>query len=248
MIAVLSPRYRRNLLTFGQNSSLLNQWTLFTLLMSCIIALPMLGVAKAFFTPISMFWIHNLFYFGFIDLFHGVILPLAIISIPSEPKENSSEKKSFFVRTSLILEPRRPRSSKLVPFKLGSTIIKGILEHQEERKDFCILTPLGLNPKKVLHDKPPCFPLQAPARHEDIWQLSSQAEMAEVEDLQCNDVKAKASPPRKPSIKSARPQLLLSLHYDHPSFGLPYNHLLDPMDFQHMVRTIIRYHLIQFCF
>ena len=48
----------------------MNCWTIFTLLVSFIIALPMLGVAEeTFFTPTTMFWLYNLAYFLFNDLF-----------------------------------------------------------------------------------------------------------------------------------------------------------------------------------
>ena len=69
-----------------------------------------------------MFWLYNLAYFLFNDLFHGIILPLFIISIPSRPDNTCNDKKSFYIsRTTSALEPRRPRASESLCFDTGST-------------------------------------------------------------------------------------------------------------------------------
>ena len=219
MITSMFPRYRRNLLTFGQNSSLLNHWTLFTLLMSCFIALPMLGLAKDLFTPVAMFWIHNLFYFGFIDLFHGVILPLTVISIPAKPKETSSEKKSFFVRTTLVLEPRRSRASAPVPSKSEPTVLERNSENKKEKT---------WTAKKALEDNKKL--LQAARRRcHGLQHLSSEAGM--VESPQCSKISAA----RK--LNSYKPWSPPYLHHPHSSSS-HHNHLLDPMDLQCMAKTM----------
>ena len=121
---------------FRQNSSLLNHWTLFTLVMSWIIAIPMVGADKALFT---MFWLHDLLYFAFIDLFHGILLPLIIISVPVEPEKTSSEENTYYVRTTLVFEPQRPGASELV--KSGRSLVDKNIELETERKPLCTLTP-----------------------------------------------------------------------------------------------------------
>ena len=67
--------------------------------------------------------------------FHGVLLPLTIISVPVEPE------KTFSVRTTLVLEPRRPGASELV--KSGRSLVDKNIELETERKPLCTLTPLG---------------------------------------------------------------------------------------------------------
>ena len=80
----------------------------------------MLGVAEeTFFTPTTMFWLYNLAYFVFNDLFHGIVLPLFIISIPPRP-DTCFDKKSFYIRTTSVLEPRRPRAPESLCFETGS--------------------------------------------------------------------------------------------------------------------------------
>ena len=229
---VKNYRYRRNLLTFSQNSSLLNHWTLFTLLMSCIIALPMLGVAKVFFTPVNMFWLHNLLYFGFIDFFHGILLPLTIISVPVEPEKASFKEKFFYVRTSLVLEPRRPQASGLVPLRSGRSLVDKNIEYQAERKPLFILTPLLQKSKELsVHDPPIFLPLGAQSRPD----LSSQVKMAEIRNEPYNHMEAPST-----KVSAPREELKLSLHETHSRL-LSHNHLLDPKDFQHMVNSILRY-------
>ena len=232
-------RYRRNLLTFKQNSSLLNYWTLFTLLMSCIIALPMAGVAKALFTPVTMFWLQYLLYFAFFDIFHGIILPLTIISVPVEPEKTSSEEKSFYVRTTLVLEPRRPEASELVLLKSGPTHVNRRSKYQTERKFLFTMTPLLQKSKELVPDQPIFLPLKAQSGP-DLWNLSYQVETAHIEKA----APTKASGQREQqSLKTTKPQSQLSLHEPHSCLS-SHCPLLDPKDFQHMVDSILRCEII----
>ena len=221
--------------------------------MSCIIALPMIGVAKAFFTPVNMFWLHNLLYFGFIDFFHGILLPLTIISVPVEPEKASFKEKFFYVRTSLVLEPRRPQASGLVPLRSGRSLVDKNIEYQAERKPLFILTPLLQKSKELsLHDPPIFLPLGAQSRPD----LSSQVKMAEIRNEPYNHMEAPSTKVSAPStevsapstevsapsteVPALREELKLSLHETHSRL-LSHNHLLDPKDFQHMVNSILRY-------
>ena len=55
-------------------------------------------------TPIAMFWVHKLLYFFFIDVFHGIIIPLNM-EIPWDI--TPPEVGEFYVRKPKIT-PRRP--------------------------------------------------------------------------------------------------------------------------------------------
>ena len=99
-------RYRRNLLTFQQNSALLNCWAIFTMAVTCLITTATLGLQPTWFTPSYLFWVHKLLYFIFVDIFHSLAIPLIMArTIPWErPKGETSE---FYVRQPEVLEPRQ---------------------------------------------------------------------------------------------------------------------------------------------
>ena len=78
-------------------------WNLFTFVISTLLALPKTYTVPAL-TPIAMFWAHKLIYFFFIDVFHGIIIPLNML-IPWDIKP--SKVGTFYVRKPQIM-PRRP--------------------------------------------------------------------------------------------------------------------------------------------
>ena len=78
-------------------------WNLFTFVISTLLALPKTHTIPAL-TPIAMFWAHKLLYFFFIDVFHGIIIPLNML-IPWDIKP--SKVGEFYVRKPQIT-PRRP--------------------------------------------------------------------------------------------------------------------------------------------
>ena len=78
-------------------------WNLFTFVISTLLALPKTFIIPAL-TPIAMFWAHKLIYFFFIDVFHGIIIPLNML-IPWDIKP--SKVGEFYVRKPQIM-PRRP--------------------------------------------------------------------------------------------------------------------------------------------
>ena len=206
--------------------------------MSCIIGLPMLGVAKTHFTPVTMFWLHNLLYFAFIDLFHGLLLPLTIISIPFEIEKISPEEKSFYVRTSLVLEPRRPFSA---PEVLPVTFVDRKLGNGSERNCLSTLTSRRQRSQQHAHDldQPIWLPLRAQLRprsglnlQPDLWSLSSQVEMVDIE----NHIKA-------PSTKVLAPTEQESQKPSKATTSAK-NSFLDPKDFQHAVNSILRYWIV----
>ena len=78
-------------------------WNLFTLVISTLLALPKTYTIPAL-SPKAMFWAHMLLYFLFIDVFHGIIIPLNML-IPWNYKP--SKVSEFYVRKPQI-SPRRP--------------------------------------------------------------------------------------------------------------------------------------------
>ena len=203
--------------------------------MSCIIGLPMLGVAKAHFTPVTMFWLHNLLYFAFIDLFHGLLLPLTIISIPFEIEKISPEEKSFYVRTSLVLEPRRPFGA---PEVLPVTFVDRKLGNGSERNCLSTLTSRRQRSQQHAHDldQPICLPLRAQLRprsglnlQPDLWSLSSQVEMVDIE----NHIKAPSTKVLAPTEQESQKPSKATTSTN--------NSFLDPKEFQHAVNSILRY-------
>ena len=77
-------------------------WNVFTIAISTLLALPKMYNIPTL-TPTLIFWIHKLLYFFFVDIFHGVILPLNMMA----PLDLGRPKVSdFYVRKPKI-EPRR---------------------------------------------------------------------------------------------------------------------------------------------
>ena len=81
-------------------------------MMTTLLALPKTYTIPVL-TPKAMFWMHRLIYFLFVDVFHGIIMPL-IMLIPMDLK--ASEVRKFYVRKPEIA-PRRP------PFEESRRII-----------------------------------------------------------------------------------------------------------------------------
>ena len=101
-------RFRRNLLTFQQNSALLNLWAIFTMAVTCLITMATLGMQPIWFTPSHLFWVHKLLYFVFVDIFHSLVIPLIMArTIPWECPKDESRESEFYVRQPGVLEPRQ---------------------------------------------------------------------------------------------------------------------------------------------
>ena len=77
-------------------------WNVFTIAISTLLALPKMYNIPSL-TPTVIFWAHKLTYFFFIDVFHGIILPLNVM-IPWDLAR--SKVGEFYVRKPTI-EPRR---------------------------------------------------------------------------------------------------------------------------------------------
>ena len=73
-------------------------------MMTTLLALPKTYTIPAL-TPKAMFWMHRLIYFLFVDVFHGIIIPL-IMLIPMDLK--TSKVSEFYVRKPEIAPRRAP--------------------------------------------------------------------------------------------------------------------------------------------
>ena len=95
--------YRRNLIFFEETSRYVSWWALFFILQGTVIIIAMTLDSHTL-TSNMVFWIHNILAFAFIDIFHGIIIPLKMTIPPSTiptPRQQTSRS------TPLSLEPRR---------------------------------------------------------------------------------------------------------------------------------------------
>ena len=105
---LFSFRYRRNLLTFRQNSALFDCWAIFTMLVTCLKTMATLGLQPIWFTPFHLFLTEKLLYYVFVDIFHSLLIPLIMArTIPWEPPKGEGRDNEFYVRQPDVLEPRR---------------------------------------------------------------------------------------------------------------------------------------------
>ena len=107
----LSFRYRRNLVSFQQNSHLLNLWAIFTVLVAGLVLMITLDLQPSWFSPHHLFWSHKLLYFFFVDIFHALVVPLNMArAVPWIISKEDVGSCSFYVRKPKDLEPRHPIS------------------------------------------------------------------------------------------------------------------------------------------
>ena len=98
-------------------------WNVFAVAISTLLALPKMYNIPTL-TPTVIFWIHKLTYFFFIDIFHGIILPMNM-RIPLDL--GRSKVGEFYVRKPNI-EPRRSEAEEKTRRKF--------LSRREELKTF----------------------------------------------------------------------------------------------------------------
>ena len=65
-------KYRRNLITFKENSRYLMTWSLFSL---TLFLFTIFIVNTSVLSPSVIFWLYNIVYFTFYDIFHGLVIP-----------------------------------------------------------------------------------------------------------------------------------------------------------------------------
>jgi hypothetical protein len=97
--------YRRNLIMLGDTSRYITYWTVFAFIDGTLLFIPMI-IENTYTTPDMMFWTTNLLTFAFLDVFHGVILPLSM-TVPWREEGGQDKERPFYTRQPSRLEPRR---------------------------------------------------------------------------------------------------------------------------------------------
>ena len=99
--ACLQP-YRRNLIFFEQTSKHLTSYVIFALAQSAVMVT---HASIAQIPPAVVFWLENAVNFGFVEISHGIILPLGM-TVPPVSKSKQAIGQ-FYVHKPQLLEPRR---------------------------------------------------------------------------------------------------------------------------------------------
>ena len=95
--------YRRNLIFFRETSHYVSRWACYSILEGTVIIVAMTSGSHKV-TSTMVFWIHNILAFTFIDIYHGLIIPLNM-ALPTTTVPKEGQKMSTI--TPLSLEPRR---------------------------------------------------------------------------------------------------------------------------------------------
>ena len=157
----LSFRYRRNLVSFQQNSHLLNLWAIFTVLVAGLVLMITLDLQPSWFSPHHLFWSHKLLYFVFVDIFHALVLPLNMArAVPWIISKEDVGSCSFYVRKPKVLEPRPPISKHS---RVGCDIIgreetdfaKRFIEQKQQRDTNQTPKIMPVLPKQTFRLQPP---------------------------------------------------------------------------------------------
>ena len=98
---------RRNLIILEENSRYISYWTIFAFVDHGLLISPMIHKSSTL-DPFAIFCIHNLLSFLFIDVFHGIVIPMKMI-IPWRLDEKDRVKTGDTLQKENIgvLEPRR---------------------------------------------------------------------------------------------------------------------------------------------
>ena len=95
--------YRRNLILFKDTSQNVSLWACYSILQGIVVIISITSNSHKV-TSSAVFWIHNMLAFTFIDIFHGIIIPLNM-SLPFTTVPVKGQK--FSTTRNLSLEPRR---------------------------------------------------------------------------------------------------------------------------------------------
>ena len=92
--------YRRNLIFFAETSRYVSRWACYSILEGSVMMFAMTSDSHEV-TSTMVFWIHNIMAFAFIDVFHGLVIPMNM-ALPL-----TTGKGQTAYRTRTHLEPRR---------------------------------------------------------------------------------------------------------------------------------------------
>ena len=99
--ACLQP-YRRNLIFFEHTSAYITPYVMYALAHGAVMVIQ---VSFVQFPPTVVFWLHNAIHFGFMEIWHGVLLPLQMTVPPMSKRKHILGL--FQVNRPQLLEPRR---------------------------------------------------------------------------------------------------------------------------------------------
>ena len=96
-------KYRRNLMSFAETSLYLSCWAGYSVLEGTVVIVAMV-IGSPGSTSSLVFWVHNFLAFAFIDVFHGIYIPLSMTLPSSLP---TRKKQKLHPCAPGPLEPRR---------------------------------------------------------------------------------------------------------------------------------------------
>ena len=98
---------RRNLIILDENSKFISYWTIFAFVDHGLLISPMIHKSSPL-DPFTIFCIHNLLSFLFIDVFHGTVIPMKMI-LPWRLDQQDVVKTGDTLQKENrgVLEPRR---------------------------------------------------------------------------------------------------------------------------------------------
>ena len=143
-------------MTLEQNIRFLDYWTLFTVIVGVLFLVPRLS-------PSILFWLQNLLYFGFIDIFHGLVVPLTM-DLPQEDKLQE-DLPYFYVRPP-NMEPRRPvRQVMKAELSLNSEHLSEEYKKEEHQNQVppLLQSPMSLLMPWSIHPFAGCYQASPPS-------------------------------------------------------------------------------------
>ena len=93
-------------------------WNIFNLVVSTLLVLPNMSDELAL-SPKTVFWLHKLIHFLFVDVFHGLVIPMRMEVPWDSPRVDPGR---FYVRPPKM-EPRRQREEAPSPRSRGERIL-----------------------------------------------------------------------------------------------------------------------------
>ena len=100
-------KYRRNLTSFAETSFYVSCWAGYSILVEGFVIVIAMIVSKPGLTSTVVFWIHNFLAFAFVDIFHGLYIPLSMTLPSTSPRGMRSKSHKSEESAPIALEPRR---------------------------------------------------------------------------------------------------------------------------------------------
>ena len=109
---------RRNLIVLEENSRFISYWTIFAFVDHGLLISPMINKSSTL-SPFVIFCVHNAISFFFIDVFHGIVIPMKMIMPWRLDKKDIARETGDSLEKERrgVLEPRRYVESRLLEEK-----------------------------------------------------------------------------------------------------------------------------------